>query len=244
MTLAVVAVAVLAGAVLQSATGFGFALVSAPVLFAAYTPGVALTILVLLAAVISVLVLIAEGRDVAVRWRDAIPLALWGVPGLALGIVVLRSVDKPVLQVAVGLAVMAAAALELRGSAAHGERPWPPAPVGLTSGTLATTVGVNGPPLVFYLLRTDADQHEVRDTLSATFLLYAPLSLAALVAGGRLGLGGLGPVELAGLLALVAVGRPVGRALFLRLDAERFRRVALALAGLAGVGSVAAGLAG
>ena len=58
--------------------------------------------------------LLAEGRDVAVRWRDAIPLALWGVPGLALGMWCSASVDKPVLQVAVGLAVVAAAALELR----------------------------------------------------------------------------------------------------------------------------------
>ncbi len=50
--------------------------------------------------------------------------------------------------------------------------------------------------------------------------------------------------SVAGLLVLVAVGRPVGRALFLRLDAERFRALALGLAALAGVGSVIAGLAG
>ena len=118
------------------------------------------------------------------------------------------------------------------------------APVGVVAGALATTVGVNGPPMVLYLLRAGADQHQMRDTLSAAFLLYTPLVILALLAGGELGFGDAGPAALAGMLAMVCVGRPVGRALFLRLDAAAFRRVGLALALLAGVASVAAGLAG
>ena len=97
----VVALSVLVGAALQSATGFGFALVTAPALFAVVAPGEALTLLVMLATLLSVLVLMTERRDVDIRWADALPLAAWGIPGLALGIVVLRAVDKPVLQVAV-----------------------------------------------------------------------------------------------------------------------------------------------
>ena len=245
MTVTVVALSVLVGAALQSATGFGFALVTAPAMFAVFTPGEALTLLVILATLLSVLVLLTERRDVDIRWADALPLAAWGIPGLALGIVILRAVDKPVLQVAVGLAVIGAAALQLRGQSVAGEpRPWPRAPVGLAAGTLATTVGVNGPPMVMYLLRTGADQHQVRDTMSATFLLYTPLVIAALILGGRLGLGDVGPAELAGLLALVLVGRPLGRALFLRLDAVTFRGLALALALVAGGASVVVGLAG
>ena len=246
MSVTVVAVAVLVGAALQSASGFGFALVTAPVLFAVFAPGEALTLLVVLATLLSVLVLVTERRDVDIDWGEALPLAAWGVPGLALGIVILRAVDKPVLQVAVGLAVIAAAALELRGGPATGGPPrrWPRPPVGLAAGTLATTVGVNGPPMMMYLLRTGADQHRVRDTMSAAFLLYTPLVVAALVAGGLLGLGEVGGAELAVLLAMVVAGRPLGRALFLRLDAGAFRRAALILALAAGVGSLAAGLAG
>ena len=245
MSVALVSLAVLVGAVLQSATGFGFALVTAPVMFAVFGPGEALTMLVLLATLLSALVLLTERRDVDIRWGDAVPLAAWGVPGLVAGILVLRAVEKPVLQVAVGVAVVVAASLELgsRPGADGPPRPWPVAPVGAVAGTLATTVGVNGPPMVMYLLRSGADQHQLRDTLSATFLLYTPLVLVALGVGGRLGLGDVGAAELAGLLALVLVGRPLGRAVFVRLDAATFRRVALALALTAGVASVAAGLA-
>lgn len=246
MTFAAVAAAVLAGATLQSATGFGFALITAPVLFAVYAPGVALTLLTLLAPLLSLLVLLSERRGVDVRWRDIVPLGLWGIPGLALGVVILRAVDKPVLQVAVGVAVMVAAGLELRGRApaASPPAPWPAAPVGVAAGTLSTTVGVTGPPVLLYLLRTDADQHQVRDSMAAAFLLFTPTVAIALAAGGRLSLDDVAAVEVAALLALVAVGRPLGRWLFLRMDAARFRAVGLGLALLAGVGSVMAGLAG
>ena len=101
MTLAAVVVSVLVGAVLQSATGFGFALVTAPVLFAVFTPGEALTLLALMAGTLSALVLFSEGRDVDVH-ADVGPLVAWGVPGMAIGVLLLRAVDKPVLQVGVG----------------------------------------------------------------------------------------------------------------------------------------------
>ena len=69
-----------------------------------------------------------------------------------------------------------------------------------------------------------------------------PLSVAALAVGGRLGLGDVGAAEVAGLLALILVGRMLGRALFLRLSESVFRTAGIALALLAGVGSVVAGL--
>ncbi len=245
MTVAAVAVAVLAGATLQSATGFGFALVTGPVLFAAFAPGTALTLLTLLAPLLSILVLLSERRGVDVRWRAIVPLVLWGIPGLALGVVILSAVDKPVLQVAVGVAVVVAAALELRGrpAATAGPAPWPAAPVGVVAGTLSTTVGVTGPPVLLYLLRTDFDQHQLRDSLAATFLLFAPAVAIALAAGGQLRLDDIAPVEVVALLALVGVGRPLGRWLFLRMDAQRFRAVGLSLALMAGLASVVGGLA-
>jgi uncharacterized membrane protein YfcA len=172
-------------------------------------------------------------------------LTAWGVPGLAAGVLVLRAVDKPVLQVGVGAAVIAAALIELRGvSVARDPSPWPVAPVGLVAGALTTTTGVNGPVMLMYYLRAGADRHQVRDSLAATFLAFSPLAVAALAGGGELGFGDVHAAELAGLLVLVVVGRPLGRALFLRMSPQAFRTAAVSLALVAGLGSVAAGLAG
>jgi uncharacterized membrane protein YfcA len=51
------AAAVLAGAVARSATGFGFALIASPALFAVFDPGEAVTGIAALGVVLNVLVL-------------------------------------------------------------------------------------------------------------------------------------------------------------------------------------------
>ena len=136
--------------------------------------------LVLLSVVLSLLVLFGERRDLDVRRGDVARMTGWGIPGLAAGILVLRAVDKPVLQVGVGVAVIAAALIELRGGPGGDGRPRPgrSQPVGVVAGLLTTTTGVNGPPMIMYYLRTGGDQHQVRDSMAATFL-------ALHAAGGR-----------------------------------------------------------
>lgn len=245
MSLVAVGLAVLVGAALQSALGFGFALITAPALFAVMAPGGALTILAFMSGLLSLLVLFAEGRDVQVAWHPVTRLLAWSLPGLVAGVLILRAVDKPVLQVGVGLAVMAAALSDARAAAAGAAAlPWPVAPVGLAAGAMTTTTGVNGPPMLMYFLRSGIDPHRIRDSMAAAFLLFSPLAVVALAVGGRLGLGDVGVVELAALLAVVAVGRPLGRMLFERLDARSFRIVGVALAVVAGAASVVAGLTG
>ena len=78
--------AALAGAVVQAATGFGFALVLSPALFAVLDPAEAVTALLLLGAALSVLVLL-EGHEVRVRL--VAPMLLASLPGLALGALLL-----------------------------------------------------------------------------------------------------------------------------------------------------------
>ncbi|MGH2839478.1 MAG: TSUP family transporter, partial [Solirubrobacteraceae bacterium] len=79
------AVAVFLGASLQSATGFGFALVAAPIMFAAFGPQAAVTAGVLLGVEIGLLTLATEGRVPRVLRGDALALVAWSLPGIALG---------------------------------------------------------------------------------------------------------------------------------------------------------------
>ena len=64
-------VAVLAGAALQSATGFGFALVSAPLVFAAVKPEQALGLLIVLGLIVNGMTLGTEGRTPQPLRRDS-----------------------------------------------------------------------------------------------------------------------------------------------------------------------------
>jgi uncharacterized membrane protein YfcA len=118
VTLAIAAVAVLLGAGLQSATGFGFALVSAPVLFALLGPREAVSAGALLSIELSLLTLATERRVPRVLHREAFALVAWSLPGLALGAVALRELPDRVLSVLVAVGVLGALGLRLRGRAA------------------------------------------------------------------------------------------------------------------------------
>ena len=81
------AAAAFTGASVQSATGFGFALVLSPALFAVMDPVEAVMTLLVLGLALSLLVLFERGRPEHVDWRALAPMLLWALPGLALGAV-------------------------------------------------------------------------------------------------------------------------------------------------------------
>jgi uncharacterized protein len=241
------AAAALAGAAVQSATGFGFALVASPALFAVLEPFEAVSALLALGLALNVLVLLDRGPG-PVHWRALAPLLAAALPGLALGVVLLDSLSKPALQVGVGVAVVAAVLVQLRlgGGAEHPGRQLGPvaAPViGLTSGALTTSISISGPPIVLWLDARGVAPAEFRATLAAAFLSLNFGGWVALLAEG--GVGDLAePSLLLPLVGLVVVGHLIGAVAFRRLDQRSFRMAVLALVVAAGLASAAAGIAG
>jgi uncharacterized protein len=224
VTVAVAAGAVFLGAGLQSATGFGFALVSAPILFAVLGPQQAVTGGALLGIELSLLTLAAERRVPRVLHGEALALVLWSLPGLALGAVALRELPDRVLSVLVAVAVIGGLVLRLRGRASReGEADEPalaeplgaitPAPrwraaaAGISSGALSTATSLSGPPLVLHLLARGLSSQQMRDTLAAVFVALAALSAAALLVAGTF----VTPPGLGILLGAGLVGQVLGR---------------------------------
>ena len=154
-------VAVLAGAALQSATGFGFALVSAPLLFAATTPAQAVGLLMLLGLVVNLMTLGTEGRRPQPLVRESLVMLAWAIPGTAVGLVALRALDSTALQIGVTLGVFATLAVrwlaQRRPDAGEGDPPaWAAPAAGLASGALTTSTTTAGPPVVLYMLARGA----------------------------------------------------------------------------------------
>jgi uncharacterized protein len=233
--MALAAVAAFLGAFVQSTTGFGFALVLSPALFAVMDPVEAVMTLIVLGLALSLLVLFERGRPEHVDWRALAPMLLWALPGLALGAVALTRLSKEVLQVVVGAAVIAAAAWQLRRRR-RGAAPL----AGFVSGALTTSISVSGPPVVLWLEAREAHPEEFRASLAATFLV---LNLAGgVVLLGAEGSGSLEAGTVAPLLGLVAAGYGLGAVAFRRLNRERFYTLALALVVGTGAASVVAGL--
>jgi uncharacterized membrane protein YfcA len=239
------AAAAFAGAAVQSATGFGFALILGPALFAVLGPEEAVSALLVLGLLLNVLVL-ADGRRAHVDWRTLAPALAAALPGLAAGTVVLTALPKSALQAAVGVAVIVAALVQMWGRPAREPRPSSfggACAVGLTSGVLTTSTSVSGPPLVLWFEAQGLRPAEMRTSLAVCFLaLNLAGAVALLVAGGTGTLAGAG--LLVPLLGLVLAGHVLGTHAFRRLNPERFRAAVLGLVLVAGLASLVAGLAG
>ena len=234
-------VAVLAGAALQSATGFGFALVSAPLLFAAAEPEQAVGLLILLGLIVNLMTLGTEGRRPQPLVRESLIMLGWGIPGVFVGLLALRALDSTALQVGVTLGVFATLAVRAlarrRRDAGAGHPPFWAAPAaGFTSGALTTSTNTSGPPVVLYALARGATPVQTRDTLTVTFIGFALLGAAALALGGT---EAPHAAALAALAPAVVVGHLLGRPVFARIADRHYEPVltgvliATALAGLA-----------
>jgi uncharacterized protein len=233
LLLAGACVSIVAGALLQAATGFGFSLLAAPLTFAAVEPAPAVGLLLLLGAEVNLLTLAESRRPEPLR-DSTVTMLAWAAPGAFAGVAILRALPPVGLQIAVTLGILGT--LAVRHGA--GRRAHVPAwAAGLTAGAMTTSTSVNGPPMLLHLLDRGAPPAGVRDTMTIGFLGLAVLGAIALVVTGTPALPDATLVL--GLLPAVLAAHLVGRRLFARLAAggayEPVLNVLLAVAAVAGL---------
>lgn len=245
---ALIAAVLVVSAALQTSTGFGFALLSAPVLAVLVGPVEAVSTIVATGVVVDVLVLVGDGRRPQPRRRDVLALGAWSVPGLVAGALLLRALPSTVLQLVVAGAVLFAVGHRLRPrralrstatGASSAERWWSAAPAGLASGVLSTATTLGGPPVVLYLTRRPRPPRQTRDTLVALSLLRLPLSVAALILAGTW----VRPPGLIVLWIAVAMGYVIGRWVFARMNLARYEQAVLGALVMAALVAVASAVA-
>ena len=224
-TWAAVAAIVAGAAIAQGLSGFGFSLVSIPLL--------ALVVPVKAAIVGgAVLGLVQSGQIVArdhhhVEWRSAAVLVAAAITGMPVGLFVITRVDAEPLQVVIALTVLVFTGLLWRRVRLPTDSLPAEAGVGFTSGVLSTSTGMSGPPLVIALQARGVAPSAFRATLATVFVCGSAISLLLFWTRGLVTDDAL-RVAAAGLPGLV-VGILVGELAFRRVDHERFRRIVLAL---------------
>ena len=233
--IALAAVAVFLGASLQSATGFGFALIAAPILFAVFGAQEAVTAGVLLGVTINLQTLATERRMPRVLGGELLALVAWSLPGLALGALALRELSERLLSALVALVVLGGLALRLRARRARATgalartRRWSAPLAGVSTGALSTSTALSGPPIVLHLLARDVTPEQLRDTLAAIFVALAVLSAPALLISGTFEV----PDAIVALLFAGCLGQLLGRRLFTRLTGKGHDNVVLAVLAIA-----------
>lgn len=215
------ALAVLAGACVQGASGIGFALFAAPIV-ALRLPELVPGPMIVLGGTVSLLAALREYRQIDYRTTG---LALAGrLPGsIAAGLVV-GLLPRSAFAVVFAALILAAVALSLVGWRV---RTNPPALVtaGFASGFMGTLTSVGTPPMAIVLQH--AEPARLRATVGGFLVVGSVISIAVLVAAGRFGARDLGMS--AGLLVPLGLGFALSSVLIRRLDPLHVRRIALAI---------------
>ncbi|MEZ5238842.1 MAG: sulfite exporter TauE/SafE family protein [Microthrixaceae bacterium] len=238
--LLVVALAVFSGAMLNALSGFGFALITVPLMTLALGPKEAVVLSAVVGLVSNSVVLLRNRR--AVERGLAGRLLAGSVVGMPLGVLVLSHVPEGPLQVAMALSVLGAAALYGSGARVVAPGAALDAAAGLVSGAFNTSVGISGPPVVVTLTGHRLDKSAFRATSVAVFALSGVVAIALFTAAGRLDTGVLGTALVA--LPALPLGLVVGDRVHLGVPENRFRHIVLGLLVLTSLATLWNALAG
>lgn len=228
------AVAVLLGVVAQAVTGFGFSLVSAPFLVAAYDAPAGVQLNLALSSAINVVLLLAGRRHV--QWATTGRLlgpATVATVGVGL---LIRGSDGGAVTVVAGALCLAGVLVVARGRPVRRlTGTVGTVTVGAVSGAINVAAGIGGPPVVLFGLNAGWEPYRARPTLQAFFLGIN------LVAIATLGLPHRWPLL---LLAGCAAGLGLGAVAVRRLPAGQVRRATLVVAAVGSTLAIVRGLAG
>jgi uncharacterized membrane protein YfcA len=215
---------VLGAGVIAGITGFGFGLVSIPLLLMLFGPAEVVTINKVLTLSTSWIV-IAHGRR-QIRPRMIVTVLPWALIGVLSGVRLLKLASASSIKLMASVVVVLFALILLRGLP---EREWKhpllaPA-AGLASGALSTSTGLSGPPMVLYFTLKNVEVAPFRVTIATYFVLLDLVGLPALVQGGLVT--GKDFAVAAILVPVAFFGRIAGIRLAPRLSRAQFYRLTL-----------------
>src|SRR5262249_3295250 len=212
--------------------GFGIALGAMAFLPYLMSTADAIVLLTIYAELFSLVLLIQLRRDVVPR--AMVDLLLGTVAGTPLGVWGLAALPASVLNRLVGLMLVIAFVLEIRGlypEKLEGRR-WGLG-AGALAGVIGGAVGLPGPPVVLYAATQGWSARTVKANLQAFFVVNQGVILVGYWWAGLLT---RGVSQLTLVFALPAIaGAVAGAFMFERVDQRRFRQLVFALILLSGL---------
>lgn len=236
--LAAVAAIVFVAATVQVLSGFGFGLMTVPLM----------TLVITTREAVVVSTLLGIGLTTWQGWHqraDAVRplvrrLTIAAYAGMPFGLWVFVAVGDHTLRLLLGVAVLVAVVLLARRINLRHVGPGLDIGAGFLSGVLNTSLSTNGPPLVFVLQGRHLEPPAFRGTISQVFAFSNVLGLTLFLAAGKVTAAGV----LAAAVALPALilGQLAGTPLRRHVHGERFRWLVLALLTAAAVSAIVSAL--
>ena len=215
----------------QSISGFGFALLSVPLMQLVLDPRDAVVISTFIGAVSTTTQAILDRKDAQQAVVKRLTLASY--VGMPFGLAIFVVVSDTTLRIVLGVVVVAAAVLLSRGFQLHQTRHVIDWIMGIVSGMLATSTSTNGPPLVFLMQARNMPSHEFRSSINSIFSFVNVGAIAMFVASGNVSLASV----VGAVIALPALffSLKLGYSVRPRVSETLFRRSVLGLLYVSGL---------
>jgi hypothetical protein len=223
--------------IVRGFAGFGSAMIMIPGLSAIYAPTVAIPVGLMLEVIVTVP--FVRTTACLVDWRRLSLLTVTATAAVPLGAVVLATFPVSTLRWCMSLVVLVFVIVLAFGWRYPG-RPAPRATVaaGTLSGLLNGSVGMAGPPIVFFLLAGPDKANRVRATCIVYFGLIDAITVSVLAVQGVVTAGVL--VVAALLVPSYLIAACIGARFHRDCEEARYRHVALGILSLVAVGSLVA----
>lgn len=228
---------ILVSAAVQSLSGFGFALLSAPLLAVAVGGPMTVSTILITGTACDVAILAMRRSMPRPETREVLHLAAWSAPGMIAGAWLLAALPAVGLQVFIAAVVIGAVVLRWRTRRRQVlvSRRWAAA-AGTLSGALSTSTSLAGPPAVYYLAHRGLKPDAMRDTLVSLSVVRLPLSVVSLLVAGVWEVYEFWPV----LVVAALLGQFAGAHAFHRFGRARYEHIMLGLLTTAAIISIAA----
>ena len=224
-------VIILASAV-SGLIGFGLAVVAVPLLLIFFDPAEVVVLIALISLFTNTVIVLDSWREVEVR--SVLALMPWAIVGLVLGTEILRSVNPDYLRLGVGVIVVLSAILLLRNFTLKGiEGRLGTVLAGASSGALATSTGIAGPPIVLLFAARGLPKDSFRASNAAYFLVLSVAIIFTLFA--RNIVEGSEVWIAAALVPAAFVGKTLGTMIVGRISDRWFHKITLSVVLLTGI---------
>lgn len=164
------------GGLIQGMTGFGVMLVALPLMALIIDIKIAIPLIMMLGFVMNVILVCQLARHV--QTRNWLPLLIASLPGVPVGIYLLKTVEPQWLETLVGSVIIGTAVATWRygSSKAELKKHWIFA-AGFSSGFLGASIGASGPPVIIYTALQPWPKHQIKATLVTFFCVSGALIL-------------------------------------------------------------------
>jgi uncharacterized membrane protein YfcA len=219
-----VSAALFAGSLVAGVTGFGYALVSTPLMVLALPA----TIAVPLQGLATMVVTIWMGWRLRswVQVRRVLPLGIAGIVGVPIGTWLLLVLEIQTLKIIIGVISMLGALASMAGWRRPIVESWRTrSGIGLLAGVMSGSTWMGGPPLVLFLSNQGTEKQAFRANLAACFALWTFFGLVSQIWGGLITSEVLRYTVV--MVPVALLGRYAGMSLAPRIDEERFRTLSL-----------------